>query len=169
MTLTEPATPRGHAHRLSRPVLDALRTGAGPAPVTLRGMALLADPVLNKDAAFTDDERDDLGLRGLLPPRVVDIDHQVSLELEHVRRKADDLERYIGLAALHDRNETLFHRVLLRAPRGAAARSSTRPPSAGRARSSATCTAGRAASGSRPTTSTACPRSCATPRATRSG
>ncbi len=113
MTLTEPATPRGHAHRLSRPVLDALRTGAGPAPVTLRGMALLSDAVLNKDAAFTDDERRDLGLRGLLPPRVVDIDHQVSLELEHVRRKADDLERYIGLAALHDRNETLFHRVLL--------------------------------------------------------
>jgi len=111
--LNAPATPRGHAHRLSRPVLDALRMGSGPAPITLRGMALLADPVLNKDAAFTDDERDDLGLRGLLPPRVVDIDQQVSLELEHVRRKADDLERYIGLAALEDRNETLFHRVLL--------------------------------------------------------
>jgi malic enzyme len=76
-------------------------------------MALLADPVLNKDAAFTDVEREELGIRGLLPPRVVDIDHQVSLELEHVRRKADDLERYIGLAALQDRNETLFHRVLL--------------------------------------------------------
>ena len=75
-------------------------------------MALLADPVLNKDAAFTEVERDTLGLRGLLPPRVVDIEPQVSLELEHVRRKADDLERYIGLAALHDRNETLFHRVL---------------------------------------------------------
>ena len=59
MTLAAPATPRGHAHRLSRPVLDALRTGAGPAPVALRGMALLADPVLNKDAAFTDEERDD--------------------------------------------------------------------------------------------------------------
>ncbi len=111
--LNAPATPRGHAHRLSRPVLDALRTGAGPAPITLRGMALLADPVLNKDAAFTDEEREELGIRGLLPPRVVDMDHQVSLELEHVRRKADDLERYIGLAALQDRNETLFHRVLL--------------------------------------------------------
>jgi malic enzyme len=107
-----PAQPRGHAHRLSREVLDALRSGSGPAPVVLRGLALLADPVLNKDAAFTEEERDALGLRGLLPPRVVNIDQQVSLELEHVRHKTDDLERYIGLAALQDRNETLFHRVL---------------------------------------------------------
>jgi len=113
VTLAAPATPRGHAHRLSRPILDALRTGIGPAPVALRGMALLADAVLNKDAAFGEEERDTLGLRGLLPPRVVDIELQVSLELEHVRRKADDLERYVGLAALQDRNETLFHRVLL--------------------------------------------------------
>jgi len=111
--LTQPATPRGHAHILSQVVLDALRTGHGPAPIVLRGMALLADPVLNKDAAFTNAERDALGLRGLLPPSVVDIGSQVSLELEHVRHKQDDLERYIGLAALHDRNETLFHRVLL--------------------------------------------------------
>ena len=114
MTFSPPqASPRGHAHRLSRTILDALHSGTGPAPVTLRGMALLADPVLNKDAAFTESERDALCLRGLLPPRVVDIDDQVALELEHVRHKQDDLERYIGLAALQDRNETLFHRVLL--------------------------------------------------------
>ena len=98
---------------LSRPVLDALRSGVGPAPIMRRGITLLADPVLNKDSAFTEEERDSLGLRGLLPPRVMDIGDQVKLELEHVRRKADDLERYIGLAALQDRNETLFHRVLL--------------------------------------------------------
>jgi malic enzyme len=78
----------------------------------LRGHDLLADRYLNKDTAFSDDERDAYRLRGLLPPRVLSIEQQVRLELEHVRRKSDDLERYIGLAALQDRNETLFYRLL---------------------------------------------------------
>jgi malic enzyme len=77
------------------------------------GATLLADPHRNRDAAFTDAERDTLGVRGLLPYRVATLDQQVALELEHLRRKTDDLERYIGLTALQDRNETLFYRLLV--------------------------------------------------------
>ena len=85
----------------------------GHPEVRSRGHDLIADPLLNKGTAFTIRERDAFGLHGLLPPGVATIDAQVWLELEHVRRKADDLERYIGLAALQDRNETLFYRLLL--------------------------------------------------------
>jgi malic enzyme len=77
------------------------------------GRHILDDAALNKDAAFTEAERDRLGLRGLLPCRVLTIDEQVELEIEHLRRKKDDLEKYIGLESLRDRNETLFYRVLV--------------------------------------------------------
>jgi hypothetical protein len=69
-------------------------------------------PRYNRDAAYTDAERDALGLRGLMPYGVVSLDQQVALELEHLQRKSDNLEKYIGLAALQDRNETLFYKVL---------------------------------------------------------
>lgn len=77
------------------------------------GTDLLGCPAVNKDVAFTDEERAALRLRGLLPWRVATIEEQAALEMEHLRRKADDVERYIGLAALQDRNETLFYRLLV--------------------------------------------------------
>ncbi len=77
------------------------------------GAALLRDPSLNKGTAFTEAERDALGLRGLLPPHVHTMDEQLMRVLKNLRSKPTDLEKYIFLVSLQDRNKTLFYRVLL--------------------------------------------------------
>jgi malate dehydrogenase (oxaloacetate-decarboxylating)(NADP+) len=77
------------------------------------GAALLRDPMLNKGSAFSEAERNVLGLRGLLPPSVNTIDEQTTRVLENLRGKLSDLEKYIFLIGLQDRNKTLFYRVLL--------------------------------------------------------
>jgi malate dehydrogenase (oxaloacetate-decarboxylating)(NADP+) len=82
-------------------------------PVGKRGRDLLTDPMLNKGSGFPDSERDALGIRGLVPPQVVSIDDQVIRAMENFRRQEHDLDRYIFLESLHDRNETLYYRVLL--------------------------------------------------------
>ena len=82
----------------------------------LRGMDILRSPELNKSTAFTEAERDALGLRGLLPAHVSTQDEQVARVLENFRRKTDPLEKFISLAALHDRNEALFFRLLMDHP-----------------------------------------------------
>lgn len=77
------------------------------------GAALLRDPVLNKDAAFTEEEREILGIRGLLPARVQTMEEQVMRTLENFRGKPNDIEKYLFLIALQERNKTLFYRVVM--------------------------------------------------------
>jgi malate dehydrogenase (oxaloacetate-decarboxylating)(NADP+) len=88
----------------------AAATPAGALPT---GPALLQDPVLNKGTAFTARERDVLGLHGLLPPRIHTQAEQVVRVLQNMRRLPTDLDKYIFLTALHDRNETLFFRLVM--------------------------------------------------------
>jgi malate dehydrogenase (oxaloacetate-decarboxylating)(NADP+) len=77
------------------------------------GVDWLHNPVFNKGTAFTEAERDALGLRGLLPPHVQTMDEQVARVMANFRAKSSDLERYVQLVGLQDRNETLFYRVVM--------------------------------------------------------
>jgi malate dehydrogenase (oxaloacetate-decarboxylating)(NADP+) len=81
-----------------------------------RGFTLLHDPVLNRGTAFTDAERERYGLRGLLPPRINTIEEQLVRVRHNLARQPDDLQKYVFLAGLHDRNETLFFRLLMDSP-----------------------------------------------------
>src|SRR5208282_4660207 len=82
----------------------------------LRSEALLDDPVHNKGTAFTLEERHKYGLEGLLPHAVDSLDRQVERAMQHLDGKPSDLERYIYLIGLADRNETLFYRTLMSDP-----------------------------------------------------
>jgi len=101
-------------------VLDSLsRPVEAPAPAVAnhalpaKGIDWLHNPVLNKGTAFTEAERDALGLRGLLPPHVQTMEQQARRVVSNFRRKPSDLERYIQIVGLQDRNETLFYRVVM--------------------------------------------------------
>lgn len=73
----------------------------------------LQDPTRTKSTAFTREERDEMGLRGLLPHHVSTMESQVGRSLASMRRKAYDIERYIFLCSLQDRNERLFYRLVI--------------------------------------------------------
>jgi malate dehydrogenase (oxaloacetate-decarboxylating) len=77
-----------------------------------RGMAVLTTPLLNKGSAFTFEEREALGLTGLLPPVISTLEAQVASAYTQYQRLPDALSKNIYLTALHDRNEVLFFRVL---------------------------------------------------------
>jgi len=78
-----------------------------------RGVKILHDPIRNKGTAFTEAEREALNLRGLLPPRIHSPAEQELRVLGNIRSQATDLDRYLYLIALQDRNEILFYRVVM--------------------------------------------------------
>src|SRR6476620_2461834 len=82
-------------------------------PADVAGTDRLNLPILNKGTAFTEAERKQLGLEGLLPPHVESLEEQAVRAYEAYERKGDDLERHIYLRALQDNNEVLFYRLLL--------------------------------------------------------
>jgi malate dehydrogenase (oxaloacetate-decarboxylating) len=89
------------------------QTGEKIIEVDRGGHELLSNPLVNKGLAFSEDERLSLGLEGLLPPRVLTIEEDVALAYGEYQEKTTDLERYIYLASLQSRNETLFFRLLV--------------------------------------------------------
>jgi malate dehydrogenase (oxaloacetate-decarboxylating)(NADP+) len=92
-------------------MLDRAAAQSG-VPDSPHGVALLRDPLLNKGTAFSEEERDALGLRGLLPAHLLSMEEQAERMLKNLRHLPDDLEKYVALNALHDRNEALFLRVV---------------------------------------------------------
>ncbi len=88
-------------------------TGTARLEVPYRGTRLLRHPMYTKGTAFTEEEREAFGLEGLLPHAVSTIEQQERRVYANISRKADELEKFIGLASLQDRNEHLFYRVLV--------------------------------------------------------
>ena len=84
----------------------------GALETTLRGAEVLSTPLLNKGVAFTQNEREELGLKGLLPPAVLTLEEQARRAYEQFSSQPDDLLKDVYLTALHDRNEVLFYRIL---------------------------------------------------------
>jgi malate dehydrogenase (oxaloacetate-decarboxylating) len=87
-------------------------TGERYLHTALTGRALLDQPLLNKGSAFTEAERRELGLVGLLPTGVSPPEVQLERIYGNYRQKTSNLERYIHLVSLQDRNETAFYRLL---------------------------------------------------------
>jgi malate dehydrogenase (oxaloacetate-decarboxylating) len=94
------------------PLRKSKPEGAGSYKTTKRGMAVLTTPLLNKGSAFTGEERETLGLNGLLPPVISTLESQVTSAYAQYQRLPDALSKNIYLTALHDRNEVLFFRLL---------------------------------------------------------
>jgi len=92
---------------------DKMKMNDGCHDHLLRGVEILHDPSLNKGTAFTAAERDALGLHGLLPPRISTQEQQIQHVMYNVRRKPNNLEKYLYLIGLQDRNERLYYKTLV--------------------------------------------------------
>lgn len=97
---------------LAPPLRKGHPEAAGSYETKARGMAVLTTPLLNKGTAFTAEEREALGLTGLLPPVISTLEAQVTCAYAQYQRLPDALGKNIYLTALHDRNEVLFFRLL---------------------------------------------------------
>lgn len=78
-----------------------------------RGVEVLRDRKISKSTSFTKEERQELGLRGLLPYSVGSQQKQINRVMTNIRRKESDIEKYIFLSALQDRNEQLFYKTIM--------------------------------------------------------
>lgn len=105
---------RTHLQRAKKKIFEFVTIeGKQYLKTALRGRDLLQNPTLNKGTAFTDSERDSLGLRGLLPSETLTISQQCMKLREGLRAKPNDIQKFIFLQGLMDRNETLYYRFLL--------------------------------------------------------
>jgi malate dehydrogenase (oxaloacetate-decarboxylating) len=92
---------------------ELVRTEEGiVARVRARGTAVLSSPTINRGTAFTNEERHQLGLVGLLPTGVSTLDGQLRRVYAQYKDQTTDLRRWVYLANLRDRNEVLFYRLL---------------------------------------------------------
>src|SRR6202049_5372890 len=98
---------------LAPPLRKASSEGAGCYETKARGMAVLTTPLLNKGTAFPTQEREALGLTGLLPLIISTLEAQVTRAYAQYQRLPDAVAKNIYLTALHDRNEVLFFRLFL--------------------------------------------------------
>ena len=89
------------------------RSFMAPLTVSTRGSDILFNPLFNKGTAFKSGERDRLRFRGLLPSRVMNIHLQKERFLLALRAETSNIKKNLMLEDLHDRNETLYHRVLI--------------------------------------------------------
>mmetsp|Transcript_13257 Transcript_13257/g.32399 ORF Transcript_13257/g.32399 Transcript_13257/m.32399 type:complete len:619 (-) Transcript_13257:1823-3679(-) len=87
-------------------------THLAPLRIKAHGLQILQNPLYNKGTAFHYGERDRLGLRGLLPPRVLDFETQKELVLKNIRSYTNPMDKYVYVENVHDNNETLYHCIL---------------------------------------------------------